>query len=159
MMKFRSLTILFCLATLGSGLCVAQATNSNPATHDAPVFLDNHRPSKKKDKTPTTRNLSGKVVDVNGSPLAGALVTLTDDRTKGKTTFITKSDGRYRFDELSFSIDYQLQALYKGFAAPSRKLSQYDHNPNVVRILEVDDSENGSTSSSAEAKKGPPPKS
>lgn len=138
-----------------AGLAAGQATNTNPAARDAPVFLDNHRPpNKKKDKAPTTRNVSGKVVDVNGNPLEGALVTLTDSKTKNKTTFITKTDGRYKFDELSFSIDYALDAKYKTFVADSRKLSQYDHNPNVVRILEIDDSANGKTE--AEAKKTPP---
>lgn len=150
-MKFRLLVGVIALA----GIAGAQATNNNPAANSAPVFLDNHRPpNKKKDKAPTTRNVSGKVVDVSGNPLEGALVTLTDGRTNTKTTFITKTDGRYKFDELSFSIDYALDAKYKVFAADSRKLSQYDHNVNVVRILEIDDSANGKTAT--EAKKTPP---
>ena len=155
-MKFRLLIVLPCMMPLAAGFAAAQSTNTNPAAHDAPVFLGNHRPSNKKEKTPTTRNLSGKVVDINGTPIEGALVTLTDGRTKEKTTFITKSDGRYRFSELSFSIDYGLQAKYKKFSAEPRKISQYDHNPNAVRILQVDDSENGAAAS-AEAKKSPPP--
>ena len=155
-MRFRLLVVLPCMMPLAAQFAAAQATNTNPASHDAPVFLGTHRPSNKKDKTPTSRNLTGKVVDVNGTPLEGALVTLTDGRTKEKTTFITKSDGRYRFSYLSFSIDYGLQAKYKKFSAEPRKLSQYDHNPNAVRILQVDDSENGSTAS-AEVKKNPAP--
>lgn len=102
------------------------------------VFLDNHRPLiGKKDKAPTTRNLSGKVVDDSGQPLEGALVTLTDGKTHVKTTAITKKDGRYNFDALSFNIDYELQARYKDLLSSPRKLSQYDHNATVVRILEV----------------------
>lgn len=150
-MKLRVVLGALLLACVASG----QATNNNPASNDRPVFLDNHRsPTKKKDKAPTTRNLSGKVVDVSGNPLEGALVTLTDTKTNGKNTFITKSDGRYRFDDLSFTIDYQLEAKYKEFAADERKLSQYDRNANVVRILEIDDSANGKTA--AEAKKPAP---
>ena len=153
-MKFCLVVAVPCAVVLFSGLAVAQATNNNPANSDAPVFLDNHRPpNKKKEKDPTTRNVSGKVVDINGAPLAGALVTLTNGRTQNKTTIITKPDGRYRFDELSFTIDYQVQARYKTFAAEPRKLSQYDHNVNVVRILQIDDSANGTP---AEAKKTPP---
>ena len=111
----------------------AQANNSNPASQDKPVFLDNI-----------------------GNPLEGALVTLTDTKTSEKNTFITKADGRYKFDDLSFSIDYELDARYKVFAADGRKLSQYDHSANVVRILEIDDSANGAKATASEAKKTPP---
>jgi hypothetical protein len=137
-------------------LACAQAVNDNPAQKDAPVFLDNHRPpTKKKDKAPTTRTLSGKVVDVNGNPLTGALVTLTDTRTNVKNTFITKADGRYQFEDLSFSIDYELQARFKEFNADMRKISQYDHNPNAVRILQIDDSANASAAKPANSSPAP----
>jgi Carboxypeptidase regulatory-like domain len=89
------------------------------------------------------------VVDDNGQPLEGALVTLTDGKTHIKTTAITKKDGRYNFDALSFNIDYDLQARYKDLLSSPRKLSQYDHNANVVRILEV----TSDAPTAAEAKK------
>ncbi len=123
-----------------AGLAGAQATNNNPA-NQPDVFLDNHRPFvKKKDKAPTSRDVSGKVVDISGRPIEGALVTLTNTKTNSKVTFITKTDGRYSFDDLSFTIDYQLQAKFKDANTEPRKISQYDHNPTVVRILELDDS-------------------
>lgn len=136
-----------------AALASAQATNNNPA--NAPdVFLDNHRPiGKKKDKAPTTRDVTGKVVDVSGHPIEGALVTLTNTKTNSKETFITKTDGRYNFDDLSFTIDYQLEALFKTTKTEPRKISQYDHNPNVVRILELDDSAKPSTPTGDEAKR------
>src|SRR3954469_359698 len=118
-----------------------QATNNNPVTNSPDVFLDNHRPlNKKKDKAPTSRDVSGKVVDISGQPIEGALVTLTNNKTNSKVTFITKTDGRYNFDDLSFTIDYQLQAKFKETTTEPRKISQYDRNPSVVRILELDDS-------------------
>ncbi len=127
----------------------AQTTDPNPA-HSPDVFLDNHRPlNPKKGKEPTTRNVSGKVTDENGQPLEGALVTLTDTKSNTKTTFFTKKGGHYNFEDLSFNIDYQLQARYKDQSSEARKLSQYDHTVNVIRILQVgslDDS--GSTSAS-----------
>jgi hypothetical protein len=132
----------------------AQTTDPNPA-HSPDVFLDNHRPpNQKKGKEPTTRNVSGKVTDENGQPLEGALVTLTDTKSNAKTTFFTKKDGHYSFGDLSFNIDYQLQAKYKNQVSESRKLSQYDHTVNVVRILQVGSlDDNGGT---AEARdKGP----
>ena len=117
----------------------AQTTDPNPG-HQPDVFLDNHRPLiKKKEKAPTSRNVSGKVVDDSGQPLEGALVTLTNTKSHEKTSFFTKNDGRYNFDDLSFNIDYELQAHYKNMTSEPRKLSQYDHKANVVRILEVGD--------------------
>lgn len=132
--------LLFIL-TLGgvlTGIASAQATNNNPA--EAPsVFLDNHRPLvKKKDKAPTSRDLSGKVVDSSGQVIEGALVTLTNARTNAKTTFITKKDGRFSFDDLSLVIDYRLQARFKDAATEPRNISQYDPNTRIVRILQID---------------------
>ena len=130
-----SFSLVF-IATLAAG---AQSSGANAERDPNPnVFLDNHRPlTGKKNKPPTTRSLSGKVVDDTGQPLEGALVTLTDGKTHTKTTAFTKKDGRYNFDDLSFNIDYELQARYKDSVSSPRKLSQYDHNASVVRILEV----------------------
>ncbi len=119
----------------------AQATNTGSTTKPPDVFLDNHRPLiKKRDKAPTSRDVSGKVVDASGQPLEGALVTITNLKTNAKNSFFTKSDGRYNFDDLSLSVDYQLQAKFKGQLTELRKVSQYDPNTSTVRILEVDTS-------------------
>lgn len=147
-----SVRLLFPSALVLAGLASAQATNNDPAK-SPDVFLDNHRPLiKKKDKAPTSRDVTGKVVDISGQPISGALVTLTNTKTNSKVTFITKNDGRYSFGDLSFTIDYELQAKYKEAATETRKISQYDRNPSVVRILELDDSAK-SASGSTEAKR------
>jgi hypothetical protein len=91
----------------------------------------------KKDKIPTSRSLRGTVTDDAGRPLQGALVTLTDGKTKQKLTFITKNDGRYSFSDLSFTIDYELSARYQNLVSSTRRLSQYDRTPEMVRILQV----------------------
>jgi hypothetical protein len=144
------------LLSLSLGLITiafARAQSSGATADKDPnpnVFLDNHRPLiGKKQKAPTSRSLSGKVVDETGQPLEGALVTLTDNKTHIKTTAITKKDGRYNFDELSFNNDYELQARYKNSDSTPRKLSQYDRNANVVRILQIQ----ADTPDAAEAKK------
>jgi Carboxypeptidase regulatory-like domain len=94
-------------------------------------------PKYKKDKTPTSRYLHGTVTDDTNQPVQGALVTLTNNKTKEKLTFITKKDGRYHFDDLSFTVDYGVQARYKNEASELRKISQYDNRPDVVRMLEL----------------------
>jgi hypothetical protein len=118
-----------------------QITDPNPA-HVPDAEIDNKRPFiRKKEKPPTTRIVSGKVVDeINGTPLKGAIVTLTNLSTHERREMITKDDGRYTFEDLSFTIDYELQARYKGQMTDVRKLSQYDHTAKVVRILTVPDS-------------------
>lgn len=137
-MKLRLLLASFSIVTL-LGHVDAQATNTGSTVKPPEVFLDNHRPLvKKKDRAPTSRNVAGKVVDTSGQPLEGALVTLTNTKTNEKTTFITKTDGRYNFEELSLTNDYQLQARFKAATTETRKISQYDPNVNTVRILEVD---------------------
>ena len=135
-MSNRLLSILI-LGGVLTGVASAQTPNDNSAK--APVFLDNHRPLvKKKDKAPTSRNLSGKVVDSSGQAIEGALVTLTDTKTNTKTTFITKRDGRFSFDDLSLVVDYRLQARFKDTATEPRNVSQYDPNTRIVRILQID---------------------
>jgi len=136
---------------------LAHAQQATPANPDrAPdVFLDNHRPLiQKKNKPPTSRTVRGKVVDDTGQPVVGAIVTLTNTKTHERTQFITKNDGRFSFEDLSFTIDYDLQASYKNLSSEVRKLSQYDRSANVVRILEI---EPAPTSATADAKKEPPP--
>ncbi|MBV9613085.1 MAG: carboxypeptidase regulatory-like domain-containing protein, partial [Acidobacteriaceae bacterium] len=91
----------------------AQAVDANPNANTNDVFLDNHRPLlPKKEKPPTARTVTGKVVDDTGQPVDGALVTITNEKTHERRQFITKQDGRYSFGEVSFTIDYELAAQY-----------------------------------------------
>jgi hypothetical protein len=134
--------IAFCVALLGVTSGAQQIGDPNPA-HAPTAEIDNKRPLiSKKEKAPTSRTVSGKVVDeISGAPLKGAIVTLTDLSTHEKRETITKDDGRYNFDELSFSIDYELRARYKNSTTDVRKLSQYDHTAKAVRILTIADAE------------------
>ena len=120
-----------------AGLAQQQRQDST-ATKPPEVFLDNHRPIiEKKGKAPTSRTVSGQVVDDSGTPLENALVTLTNSKSNEKETFFTKKDGRYNFEDLSFTVDYKIQARWKTLVSDSRNLSQYDRTPKIVRILEV----------------------
>jgi hypothetical protein len=99
------------------------------------VFLGG--PKYKKDKKPTSRMLKGTVVDDGGKPLEGALVTLTNVAKGEKVTFVTKQDGRYHFDELPFHTDYEVAAHFGNLRSETKRLSQYDNTPELVRVLEV----------------------
>lgn len=140
---------------IGLGALSASAQQTQD-TRPPDVFLDNHRPlNQKKEKNPTTRTVTGQVVDDSGQPLEGALVTLVDDKTKERHEYFTKNDGRYKFEELSFSVDYQLQAKWKNLISDERKLSQYDHTARIVRMLEVTTPE-GTPPPASEAKTDKP---
>ncbi len=147
------------VTTALAGIATPQATDPNPG-HSPDVFLDNHRPLlNKKEKAPTSRRVTGKAVNDAGQPLEGALVTLTDSKTGQKTTVITKKDGRYSFDDLSFTVDYQVQAKYKDQVSESKKLSQYDRSANIVRILEIGPASSSANEPTAVAKKETSPES
>jgi hypothetical protein len=134
--------VLFAAAVVLAGAAVSSAQNQNPPddnpAHGPSAEIDNKRPMiQKKGKAPTSRTVTGIVSDDSGKPLAGALVTLTNANTKEHQEFFTKNDGRYRFEDLSFTIDYKVQASYKGRQSPTKAMSQYDRTPEIVRMLEV----------------------
>lgn len=118
-----------------AGLFIPVAWTQQVTDPNGDVFLGG--PKYKKQKTPTSRTLRGTVSDPDGKPLGGALVTLTDVGKGVKYTFITKGNGKYHFDDLPFHIDYEVSAEYLGKKSESKKLSQYDNNPEAVRMLEV----------------------
>ena len=133
----KGLVLAIACATAATALAQQQRQDSS-TTKQPEVFLDNHRPLiQKKEKNPTSRVVSGQVVDDSGTPLENALVTLTNSKTNEKQTFFTKKDGRYQFEGLDFNKDYELQARYKNFSSEPRKVSQFDSTPRPVRILEI----------------------
>ncbi|HWF45456.1 MAG TPA: carboxypeptidase-like regulatory domain-containing protein [Bryobacteraceae bacterium] len=132
---------LLTIAIFGSAFIALLAAHQVPdnSAHGNPSFGNYKAP--KKDKAPTSRSLRGTVTDDTGQPMAGALVTLTDDSTKDKLTFITKKDGKYNFADLSFNKDYEVVARHQDQVSSPRKLSQYDHTADIVRILELEQPE------------------
>ncbi len=144
----KFLLFVLCAAVFGSVSARGQATDSSTGDNSKSVFLDNHRPLiQHKEKAPTSRTVTGKVVDGNGQPVKGAIVTLTNTKTHEKREFFTKEDGAYRFEDVSFTIDYELAAQHNALLSDRRKLSQYDRSPKVVRILQLGTDSKASTES------------
>ena len=140
------------LLPLATAVLALSSFSQQSIDQTAPHVADNasfgNQKSPKKEKAPTSRIVTGQVTDETGQVLQGALVTLTDSKTNEKITFFTKKDGRYQFQDLSFTNDYQLQAIFKDKISEPRKLSQYDHTPRPVRILEIN-TENSAVPTSA----------
>ena len=137
-MKF-SLAVFIALAPLAL-LSPAQQPSDSTNMHTADAATFGNKKPPKKDKAPVSRTVTGQVTDASGQVLEGAMVTLTDKKTNERTSFFTKKDGRYKFEDLAFTNDYEVQARYKTFASELKKLSQYDTTPRPVRILEIDTS-------------------
>ncbi|WP_228242967.1 TonB-dependent receptor [Porphyrobacter sp. GA68] len=66
-----------------------------------------------------TSGIQGQVTDQNGTPLAGATVTVTDTRTNQQRTSSTSNDGRFRFDGLTTGGPYTVTAISAGLEGQS----------------------------------------
>lgn len=156
----RTFSLLAALAVtfLTASACWAQyAPEPNPANKPY-VFLGGDKP--KKGGPATSRAVKGVVIDDSGKPVQGAMVTLLDLRSKEKWTIATKADGKYNFDDLSFIVDYEVSAKHGSSVSETKKLSQYDRTPLVVRNLELApaNATNAATATPATSTPPPPPK-
>jgi hypothetical protein len=98
------------------------------------VFAD---PPKDKD-TSSGRVLMGKVMDRQDNALPGAVVYLTNTRTRAVKTYIVGDDSTYRFPALSPNIDYEVFAQYNGHRSDTKTVSQFDSRSQVYINLKID---------------------
>jgi hypothetical protein len=93
---------------------------------------------KGKDKENASRLLTGKVIDGDDSPLANAVVYLSNTRTKIVKSYIVSQDGIYRFPALSPNIDYEVYAQFNGRKSDTKTVSQFDSRQQVSINLKID---------------------
>ena len=91
-----------------------------------------------KDKESQSKVLVGKVLDAGDNPLAGAVVYLTNTRTRAVKTYIAGKDGDYRFPGLTENTDYEVYAQYQGHKSDTKSLSQFDSRATVSVNLKID---------------------
>jgi len=91
-----------------------------------------------KDKGDSGRLLTGKVIDHQDNPLAGAVVYISNTRTRAVKTYIVGQDGTYRFPALSPNIDYEVYAQYNGRKSDTKTVSQFDNRQQVNINLRID---------------------
>ena len=84
----------------------------------------NEQKTKPRDRS--HRDVTGQVVMADDSPVERAVVKLKNLRTLEVRSFITQADGKYVFQGLSSSIDFELKAESKGFTSATRTLSHFD---------------------------------
>lgn len=93
---------------------------------------------KEKGRDPNIRNVSGVVSLPDGSPAVGAVVQLKNLKTLQIRSFIAREDGKYLFQNLSTSIDYELIASYDGMESPKRTLTIFDTRLDAVVNLKLE---------------------
>ena len=91
--------------------------------------------SKKKD--PATRSVIGSVTTPDDKLVVGAVVQLTDTKTKQVRSFYTQEHGDYYFRGLSPDIDYELSASFQGGNSPTKTLSTFDSRKEAVINLKI----------------------
>jgi len=90
-----------------------------------------------KQKAPTTKTVSGVVMDKAENGIGGAEVTLKDLQT-GKTMAIyAEANGQYHFSDLDPHHDYEIQARFKGVASETRQVSSIDTRRKLVIDLTI----------------------
>lgn len=92
-----------------------------------------------KKKTQATRSVSGVVTTADEKLAIGAVVQLTDTKTKQVRSFYTlpEKPGEYYFHELSPDIDYELTASFQGVTSGTKTLSVFDSRKDAVINLKL----------------------
>ena len=90
------------------------------------------------DKAPQSKVLVGKILDGADNPLAGAVVYLTNTKTRAVKTYIAGKEGDFRFPGLAENTDYELYAQFQGRKSDSKNVSQFDSRATVTVNLKID---------------------
>jgi hypothetical protein len=93
---------------------------------------------KDKPRDRSHRDVAGMVMRQDDTPVSGAVVKLKNLRNLQIRSFITQADGKYTFQNLSSSVDFELKAEYKDMASPTRGLTIYDTRLDPVINLKLE---------------------
>ena len=87
---------------------------------------------------PQSKVLTGRVLDPSDNALAGAVVYLTNTRTRAVKTYIAGREGDYRFPGLANNTDYEVYAQFQGHKSDTKSVSQFDSRAQVNVNLKID---------------------
>ncbi|MGB7136254.1 MAG: carboxypeptidase-like regulatory domain-containing protein [Acidobacteriaceae bacterium] len=81
------------------------------------------------------KNLQGKVLNAHDVAISGAIVYLQNSRNNDVKSFISTSNGSFRFADLSADTDYTVWAAFHGKKSSTRQVSSFDTRKNVYLDL------------------------
>jgi len=84
------------------------------------------------------RTVRGLVMDKSDSAIPNAIVFLKNLRTNQVRSYISESDGKYRFSGLDPNADYEIHAEKDGAKSPTRTVSSFDSRKEIVLDLKID---------------------
>lgn len=90
-----------------------------------------------KKKEPTTKTVSGRVLDPSENGIDGATVTIKDLQTGKSYSTYSQTDGTYHYSDLQPNHDYEIQAVYKGVASEVRQVSSFDTRMRLTVNLTI----------------------
>ncbi len=125
------------LMVVSCATAVPQAVNNTPSPRDQDYVLFGRKAKKDSEQV---RALRGTVVDTAGHPVSGATVRLKDVASNSIRTVTSDNAGSFRFDELSLTQDYNVEATFKGAGSPRRTISQFDSRKTVTVELRLEKS-------------------
>jgi hypothetical protein len=86
----------------------------------------------------SVRVVQGTAQTSEGQAQQNAVVYLQDQKTLEVRTYITETDGHYRFGQLGSDVDYQLWAEFKGHKSKTRSISSFDSKKQFNFDLKID---------------------
>ena len=84
------------------------------------------------------RSLAGQILTKDDAPVNGAVVYLKNTKTLAMKSFISESDGAYRFHSLSPNVDYEVWAEYQGTRSGTKTVSSFDSRSQVTLNIHID---------------------
>src|SRR3954452_9027683 len=94
-------------------------------------------PPPEKQKGPQLRSVNGRVTGGQDAPLKDAIVYIKNTKTLGVKTYIADDAGKYQFNALLPSVDYEIFAESKGKKSDTRTLSSFDSRKDVTINLKI----------------------
>ncbi len=95
-------------------------------------------PPPEKQKGPQLRSVNGRVTGSSDAPLKDALVYIKNTRTLAVKTYIADEAGKYQFNALLPSADYEIFAESQGKKSDTKTLSSFDSRKEVTINLHID---------------------
>jgi hypothetical protein len=93
---------------------------------------------KTKPRDPNIRTLVGVVQLPDESPAQGAVVKLKNLKNLQIRSFITQTDGKYNFQNLSTNTDYEVRAEFKDMVSQKRTLTIFDTRRDAIMNLRLE---------------------